>query len=676
MYKLRVLPAIGPQLWRRSVQNALQHQHGVRQRNVFSSPTRRYTTGNKNNDSKADQKLPSSHTSNPTNARDSTAETVKSDATSGDVPSSAHGPLYATPSEVNSQHFSLSANKTASANSAQTGASRVHSPLYGKPSEVPQTSTTQSATNPASLLHPSNPTSQPSNTMPPPDAAQSAPNGAPANTHPSATSTLSSTQAALHGRLAHSHSSSTSFSQTQTSTGASQGGNGGKVVENVMGSASSGREVPRSAHTSANGAASNGKGPSAGTDSTTGTGAEAVTQSMIAFKNMSVSGLNKVREKVGRTSDKWVSGFKSFQSDLKASSGSGHWTENIGAWTKITSERINALTGYEGIMRLKAGVETSDAAHMSARVAYKEAQAYLADILKQRRTAQQEINSLLQKQQHWGSEDVVKFGELHRLEHQLKRSEEAAEKALERAEGNVETTLRKYTLAIRERYHEEQLWSDKIRSISTYGTLIVMAFNFFLVFLSLVAFEPRKRRRIIAGVNERLEDVLTEERHFIHREVQDAVKALDRTFLLEALTAQSKSNSSAETTSPLQSKSIENQSSTLASDTAPEAITEIATEGEVFREADVVHDVGEPSVTVHTINPGASTSLEIDSPASQILNVLSRVSTTISDMIPASIAKHSPNYGLVHDEEVQKLLIGTVLVSATVTFMLQRLLGS
>lgn len=28
--------------------------------------------------------------------------------------------------------------------------------------------------------------------------------------------------------------------------------------------------------------------------------------------------------------------------------------------------------------------------------------------------------------------------------------------------------------AIRERYHEEQLWSDKIRRLSTYGTLVVM----------------------------------------------------------------------------------------------------------------------------------------------------------------------------------------------------------
>eukprot|EP01134_Creolimax_fragrantissima_P000286 CFRG0286T1 len=236
-----------------------------------------------------------------------------------------------------------------------------------------------------------------------------------------------------------------------------------------------------------------------------------------------------VKSKVSNVSNNVVHGLRSFQSELKAhSDNDAHWTENIAGWTKVISTRLNSLTGYDMIMRLKEGVEHSDAAHVAARKAYKEAQASLAQIVKDRRATQQDINVLLQKQQYWHSEEVAKFGELHRSEHSLKRAEESAEKCLERCEQEVESSLRRYTLAIRERYHEEQLWSDKIRSISTYGTLIVMGFNFLIVFFSLVAFEPMKRRRIIAGVKESLEDALTQERHFIHQEVQAAVKALHK----------------------------------------------------------------------------------------------------------------------------------------------------
>lgn len=57
-----------------------------------------------------------------------------------------------------------------------------------------------------------------------------------------------------------------------------------------------------------------------------------------------------------------------------------------------------------------------------------------------------------------------------------------------------------------ERYHEEQLWSDKIRSVSTYGTWALMVVNLILFVAVQTVFEPYKRKRL----TDRFEDLLVQ----------------------------------------------------------------------------------------------------------------------------------------------------------------------
>ena len=47
--------------------------------------------------------------------------------------------------------------------------------------------------------------------------------------------------------------------------------------------------------------------------------------------------------------------------------------------------------------------------------------------------------------------------------------------------------------------HEEQIWSDKIRKISTYGTLLLLVINLLSFFALHLLFEPRKRRKLVAA---------------------------------------------------------------------------------------------------------------------------------------------------------------------------------
>ena len=57
------------------------------------------------------------------------------------------------------------------------------------------------------------------------------------------------------------------------------------------------------------------------------------------------------------------------------------------------------------------------------------------------------------------------------------------------------------------RYHEEQVWSDKIRSASTYGQLAALALNLLVFILATIAVEPWKRRRLAATFERKVEEM-------------------------------------------------------------------------------------------------------------------------------------------------------------------------
>jgi hypothetical protein len=185
----------------------------------------------------------------------------------------------------------------------------------------------------------------------------------------------------------------------------------------------------------------------------------------------------------------------------------------------------------------------------------------------------------------WQADEVARYGELLRQEHALKarasgqgcgllavwgdnaamlqHTEADAETRLRQCEAAVEARLGEYTAgasrvlwrecgmelqretvdyaAMRERYHQEQLWSDKIRSLSTYGTLLVtvggdegmkagvkergvtfedQGCNLAVLFVSLTAFEPRKRRLIIEGVGSTVAAGQRETEQFVHEEMK------------------------------------------------------------------------------------------------------------------------------------------------------------
>jgi DNA primase large subunit len=59
-----------------------------------------------------------------------------------------------------------------------------------------------------------------------------------------------------------------------------------------------------------------------------------------------------------------------------------------------------------------------------------------------------------------------------------------------------------------DRYHEEQIWSDKIRRASTWGTFALMGINVALFVVVQIGLEPWRRKRLVRGFEEKVKEVV------------------------------------------------------------------------------------------------------------------------------------------------------------------------
>jgi len=116
--------------------------------------------------------------------------------------------------------------------------------------------------------------------------------------------------------------------------------------------------------------------------------------------------------------------------------------------------------------------------------------------VQKRSDSQREVNSLLERKSTWSDTDVSRFTALVRQDHALEQEEARAKAAVAHTEDEVEREFSALMRTILARYHEEQVWSDKIRSVSTYGQLAVLGVNVLVFVLAIVLVEPWKRRRL------------------------------------------------------------------------------------------------------------------------------------------------------------------------------------
>ncbi|KAJ3813475.1 Mdm33 family-domain-containing protein, partial [Lentinula aff. lateritia] len=199
---------------------------------------------------------------------------------------------------------------------------------------------------------------------------------------------------------------------------------------------------------------------------------------------------------------------------------------------------LNKVTGYEEIDALKRQVVKQEARIETTRQAARTAKVNHDEAVVRRSKSQREVNDLLQRKSSWTDEDVIRFTSLVREDHLLEQEEARAKLAVEEAENAVENEFTELMRSILARYHEEQVWSDKIRSASTYGQLAVLGLNMFVFILAIVLVEPWKRKRLAQTFEKKVEELNEEYKEMLGDNMQILQKQLeDQAVIIAALTA-------------------------------------------------------------------------------------------------------------------------------------------
>lgn len=184
--------------------------------------------------------------------------------------------------------------------------------------------------------------------------------------------------------------------------------------------------------------------------------------------------------------------------------------DNLQSRVLTASQTLNQVTGYTSIESIKLEndaleLSLSDAHERvrAARQAYKTSNA-------RRAATQREVTTLLARKESWTPSDLERFTELYRTDHVLEGEVTTAQETLTESEAEEQSLSQRLNAGILKRYHEEQIWSDRIRRASTWGTWGLMGMNFLTFLIFQFVAEPWRRKRLVKGVAEEEKEVLNE----------------------------------------------------------------------------------------------------------------------------------------------------------------------
>ncbi|KAJ5689976.1 hypothetical protein N7462_004368 [Penicillium macrosclerotiorum] len=190
--------------------------------------------------------------------------------------------------------------------------------------------------------------------------------------------------------------------------------------------------------------------------------------------------------------------------------------DNLQSNVFVAGQRLNDLTGYSGIEALKNEIHTQENRLRAARAQVRKAKEDYTTAINRRSASQREVNDLLQRKHAWSSTDLERFTLLYRNDHTNEVAETETQEALSLAEREAEEAAASLSKCILSRYHEEQVWSDKIRRMSTWGTWGLMGMNVLLFLIFQIAVEPWRRRRLVKGFEDKVVEALEKEKA-LHR---------------------------------------------------------------------------------------------------------------------------------------------------------------
>ncbi|KAK5658371.1 hypothetical protein OQA88_2347 [Cercophora sp. LCS_1] len=176
------------------------------------------------------------------------------------------------------------------------------------------------------------------------------------------------------------------------------------------------------------------------------------------------------------------------------------------------TQTLNDLTGYTAIEAIKAHNTKLEADLAAAQTRLHAARQNYKQLTTHRASTQREVTTLLARKDTWSPPDLERFTTLYRLDHEMEAQVASASIELTEAETEDSRLSAELNAGILKRYHEEQIWSDRIRRQSTWGTWGLMGVNILLFLVLQFVAEPWRRKRLVKGVAESEKVVLDEVR--------------------------------------------------------------------------------------------------------------------------------------------------------------------
>ncbi|KAJ5855623.1 uncharacterized protein N7529_009567 [Penicillium soppii] len=186
--------------------------------------------------------------------------------------------------------------------------------------------------------------------------------------------------------------------------------------------------------------------------------------------------------------------------------------DNLQSNVFVAGQRLNDLTGYSSIEALKNDIQFQEGRLRTARAHVKHAKEEYTAAINRRSMSQREVNELLQRKHAWSSTDLERFTLLYRNDHTNEVAETETAQALSASEREAEEAAAQLSKSILSRYHEEQVWSDKIRRMSTWGTWGLMGVNVLLFLVFQILVEPWRRKRLVKGFEDKVVEALEKEK--------------------------------------------------------------------------------------------------------------------------------------------------------------------
>ncbi|KAK3399958.1 sensitive to high expression protein 9-like protein, mitochondrial [Sordaria brevicollis] len=193
------------------------------------------------------------------------------------------------------------------------------------------------------------------------------------------------------------------------------------------------------------------------------------------------------------------------------------------------TQTLNDLTGYSAIEQIKRQNQQLEISHSAAQTRLRDARHNYKSLTQHRASTQREVTTLLARKDTWNPLDLERFTSLYRLDHELEAQVAQAAQELTEAETEESKLSADLNAGILKRYHEEQIWSDRIRRQSTWGTWGLMGVNVLLFLVLQFVAEPWRRKRLMKGIAENEKGVIDE----VRAELGQVRQALEQSGLRE-----------------------------------------------------------------------------------------------------------------------------------------------